>query len=65
LADGSGYPEGHRGILRELQTQRVQHRNQSGGYWIADANPAPTAQATTVQRPVINASAAILATSGA
>lgn len=65
LAHGSGYDEEHRAILRQLQTQQAHYRNQSGGYWIAEANPDAAAQAIIAQRPVTDVSAVILATDGA
>lgn len=39
LADGHGYDDEHRALLREVQTVQRTQRNQPGGYWIAEAEP--------------------------
>lgn len=39
LAAGTGYDGTHRTLLAELQARQVEHRNQPGGYWIAEADP--------------------------
>ena len=39
LAAGHGYDVDHRALLLALQAEQAQHRNRSGGYWIAGAEP--------------------------
>ncbi|TDD10602.1 hypothetical protein E1181_00825 [Saccharopolyspora terrae] len=65
LAQGAGYDEDHTQLLRELQNQQAKHRNQSGGYWIAEADPAAAAHALTATHPVQSTPWAILVTDGA
>ncbi len=65
LRAGHGYDGWHTQILRELQTEQAKHRNQPGGYWIAEANPTAAEHAITVEYPVDSAPWAVLATDGA
>lgn len=65
LAQGNGYDDTHRQILRELQTVQTQHRNVSNGYWIAEAVPEAAHHAFTLIRPADAVPWAILATDGA
>ncbi|MGW5791001.1 hypothetical protein ACWEV3_10385 [Saccharopolyspora sp. NPDC003752] len=65
LADGYGYDEVHKRLLRELQDQQVKYRNRRGGYWIAEADPAAADHAITSVRHVRATPWAILATDGA
>jgi hypothetical protein len=65
LAAGSGYDSAHSAILRELQASQQAHRNTTGGYWIASANPAAAAQAITRTVPAASLKWIILATDGA
>ncbi|WP_216911857.1 hypothetical protein [Nocardia noduli] len=39
LATGCGYDDTHHIILKSLQAHERAHRNQPGGYWIAEADP--------------------------
>ncbi|MFD6443635.1 protein phosphatase 2C domain-containing protein [Promicromonospora sp. NPDC060204] len=39
LAEGHGYDHGHRALLLDLQAEQARRVNQSGGYWIAGAEP--------------------------
>jgi hypothetical protein len=52
LANGNGYNEQHRALLREIQRREVSMRNRPGGYWIAEADPAAAVSATLVTRPL-------------
>lgn len=65
LADGYGYDETHRGLLRALQTEQARHRNVDGGYWIAEAVPAAAHHATTTRQPLDATPWLVLATDGA
>ncbi|WP_157172004.1 hypothetical protein [Nocardia higoensis] len=40
LAAGSGYDRTHHELLRDLQQHQRSHRNRTGSYWIAEADPA-------------------------
>lgn len=64
LAAGSGYDEEHRSILQALQTAERSHRNQPGGYWIAEAEPNAASHALHVRYPRDEVSWAIAATDG-
>ncbi|WP_410646387.1 hypothetical protein [Amycolatopsis sp. cmx-4-54] len=65
LADGTGFDDTHRGLLVTLQQQQAARRNQPGGYWIAETNPAAAYQAIRATTPVDQIPWAIVATDGA
>ncbi|GAB3565981.1 hypothetical protein GCM10027445_12060 [Amycolatopsis endophytica] len=65
LADGGGYDETHRALLRELQTQQGRYRNQDGGFWIAEASPEAAQHALVRHHPASAVPWAVLATDGA
>lgn len=65
LANGSGYDDEHRALLRELQTEQAKHRNRDGGYWIAEAVPDAAHHAITTHRPISDVPWLVLATDGA
>lgn len=65
LADGNGYDDEHRRLLRELQTLQAEKCNKPGGYWIAEAVPHAAEHAVLHQREVSNTPWAVLATDGA
>jgi hypothetical protein len=65
LTDGGGYDDTHRALLRELQTQQGTHRNQPGGFWIAEASPGAAQHALVSQYPATSVPWAVLATDGA
>ena len=65
LAAGSGFDDEHRALLRELQTQQAQHRNQPGGYWIAETDLAAAHRAIAVSRATVATGWVFLATDGA
>lgn len=56
LRQGHGFDDRHREILRALQQVELAHRNRSGGYWIAGADPlaAPMAHIRTLATRSIN-----------
>lgn len=60
-----GYDDQHRRILSDLQRHERQYRNQSGGYWIAEADPKAAYEAITASYPLRTARWAVLATDGA
>ncbi|TVT33082.1 hypothetical protein FNH05_27350 [Amycolatopsis rhizosphaerae] len=65
LTTGCGFDNEHRRLVRELQRQQAEHRNQPGGYWIAEANPNAARQALTLTRRICKTPWAVLATDGA
>jgi hypothetical protein len=65
LADGHGYSDRHRQLLRELQHEQARWRNRAGGYWIAEAEPAAADQALITRSPADSVPWAVLATDGA
>ncbi|WP_306999418.1 hypothetical protein [Amycolatopsis thermophila] len=65
LAEGGGYDEAHRALLRQLQTQQGERRNRPGGFWIAEASPEAAHHALVEHRPVSAVPWAVLATDGA
>lgn len=65
LANGGGYDQIHRDQLLELQARQAEYRNQDGGYWIAEADPAAAARAVTGASTVSSSRWAVLATDGA
>ncbi|MBN9109938.1 MAG: protein phosphatase 2C domain-containing protein [Pseudonocardia sp.] len=64
LEQGEGYGEAHRTRLRELQRSERPLRNRSGGYWIAEAEPAAADELVvrTFPRPTVRW--AVLTTDG-
>ena len=64
LAAGGSYDHDHRELLRALQRSQRQHRNRSGGYWIAAADPAAASRALTLTLPATASTWAVLATDG-
>lgn len=65
LAEGHGYDDEHRQLLRDLQTEQVKRRNVPGGYWIAEATAHAADHALTCSRPAADVPWAVLATDGA
>jgi hypothetical protein len=65
LANGGGYDETHRLLLRELQTQQGHQRNQPGGFWIAEASPDAAQHALVARFRLSAVPWAVLATDGA
>lgn len=65
LRVGHGYDDEHRALLAALQTEQEAHRNKSGGYWIAEADPQAAAAALTAAYPISGTPWLILATDGA
>jgi hypothetical protein len=65
LAGGVGYTDQHRATLAELQHAQRQHRNRTGGYWIAETDPTAAHHAVTATIPAEDIAWAVLATDGA
>ncbi|MEU6561810.1 hypothetical protein [Nocardia nova] len=65
LSAGSGYDNRHRRILRSLQRKQCSHRNRSGGYWIAEADPNAAEYAISSEYRVEDVPWIVLATDGA
>jgi len=65
LADGHGYDQQHRQLLRELQQEQARQRNRPGGYWIAETDPAAADHALVTRSPAGSVPWAVLATDGA
>ncbi|GAB3480779.1 hypothetical protein [Amycolatopsis cihanbeyliensis] len=65
LAAGSGYDDEHLALLGELQIRQAECRNQPGGYWIAEADPASAEHALVTTRTPGSTPWAVLATDGA
>jgi len=65
LANGSGYDQEHRALLRELQTEQARRRNQPDGYWIAEADPSAADHAVQASRALSEVPWVVLATDGA
>jgi len=65
LADGHGYGEPHRAMLREIQAVQAAHRNRAEGYFIAEADPNAADHAITRRYTRQRVGWAILATDGA
>ncbi|MGY1867304.1 protein phosphatase 2C domain-containing protein [Nocardia gipuzkoensis] len=65
LAAGTGYDRQHADLLKQLQRRERAHRNRSGGFWIAEADPraADHALSRTYDRNIV--SWVIAATDGA
>jgi serine/threonine protein phosphatase PrpC len=64
LRGGSGFDDGHQRILRALQDVERQHRNSTGGDWIAEADPRAADQALVAAWPRVGLDALVLATDG-
>lgn len=65
LASGSGYDETHRALLKKLQAKQIEHRNEDGGYWIAEADPTAAHHALVYTYRLAQAPWCVLATDGA
>lgn len=65
LREGHGYDEAHAQFLAQLQAEQIEHRNQPGGYWIAEATPEAADHAIVITKPAEAASWAVIATDGA
>ncbi|WP_409496836.1 hypothetical protein [Amycolatopsis sp. cmx-11-12] len=65
LAQGTGFDDTHRTLLRKLQTQQAARRNRPGGYWIAEADPAAAQHAIVHRFRTDDVPWAVLATDGA
>ncbi|WP_433664704.1 PP2C family serine/threonine-protein phosphatase [Nocardia sp. CA-128927] len=65
LASGSGYDEHHYNLLRSLQRKQRNHRNQPGGYWIAEADPSAADHALVTNYRLHEIDWVVLATDGA
>lgn len=65
LAEGHGYDDRHRELLAELQAEQAVHRNRTGGYWIAEADPSAADHAITKSHPTSAVPWLALATDGA
>ena len=64
LEQGEGYGEAHRSRLRELQRSERPSRNRSGGYWIAEAEPAAADELIVRTFPRSTVRWVVLATDG-
>lgn len=64
LAEGHGYDDGHRALLLELQAEQARRVNQSGGYWIAGAEPEAALHGITTQEQRAGVSGLLLASDG-
>lgn len=64
LAEGHGFDERHREILRFLQSQQARARNRDHGYWIAGAKTSAAHRALVHRRPVATTRAILLSTDG-
>ncbi|PWV82434.1 Protein phosphatase 2C [Prauserella marina] len=65
LAQGHGYDDQHRELLKRLQLSQRRQRNQPGGYWIAEADPEAARNALVRTLDARSISWALLATDGA
>ena len=65
LAEGHGYDQQHRQLLRELQREQARQRNRPGGYWIAETDPEAADHALVTRSPADAVPWAVLATDGA
>ncbi len=65
LRTGHGYDAKLRQLLTGLQSQQARHRNQRGGYWIAEADPEAAKHARLSRYPITSVPWAVLATDGA
>lgn len=65
LAAGSGYDRTHHEFLHKLQQHQRVHRNRTGGYWIAEADPTAADHALRFDYPRDSVAWVIVATDGA
>lgn len=65
LAEGSGYDDTHRDLLRGLQRRQREQRNRTGGYWIAEADPAAAGHAISAAYPRESVVWVVVVTDGA
>ncbi len=65
LAASAGFDDEHRALLARLQRHQAQYRNQPGGYWIAEADPAAAYHAVNHCFPRNAVNWAVVATDGA
>lgn len=65
LADGHGFDDRHNALLQELQARQAAARNQSGGYWIAGAEPQASHQGQNRRQSLSSVKSVVLATDGA
>lgn len=65
LADGQGYSGRHRKVLQDLQSAERARRNQSNGYWIAEAEPDAAKHALQVRYPLEDVAWIVAASDGA
>ena len=65
LANGHGYGDAHKQLLRDLQDAQAKRRNIDGGYWIAEADPVAASHTLCSARPTAETPWAVLATDGA
>jgi hypothetical protein len=64
LAQGHGFDDGHRQLLRHLVEAERQRRNRPDGYWIAETDPEAAAQALVRTWPRTSLRSALLASDG-
>jgi hypothetical protein len=64
LEHGEGYGEAHRTRLRELQRSERPSRNRTGGYWIAEADPAAADELVVRTFPLPTVRWVVLTTDG-
>lgn len=64
LRDGGGYGPEHAAALRESGARTRRLRNVEGGFWVAEADPAAAARASTASWPRDHVRAALVATDG-
>jgi hypothetical protein len=65
LSSGHGYDDAHHRLVQALQDEQVRHRNQPGGYWIAEADPEAARHALTYRARLDELFWCVLATDGA
>lgn len=51
LAEGAGYDDVHRDLVRSVRAEQLPLLNEPGGYWIAEARPEATHEAVTRTEP--------------
>ncbi|MFI9788636.1 PP2C family serine/threonine-protein phosphatase [Kitasatospora sp. NPDC051984] len=64
LADGTGFDDQHRQLLRELRDEQMAWINEPGGYWVAEAVPEAGHQARTASWPLADVAQILIATDG-
>ncbi|WP_141538714.1 hypothetical protein [Isoptericola jiangsuensis] len=65
LAQGYGFDETHRELLRALQAEQARHRNADDGFWIAEAAPNAARHGLEVRMSLDTTPWLVLATDGA